>query len=472
MKFGFFRRSLLFGLAFTAASIAFSQAQTDSQSDQPANQPAKPIEQTGKKEMSFGLHKDFIPSVAFSPDGKRLASAGDHQVKIIEAETGKELLKLKGSRDMHFFSVAFSPDGTTLAGAQTRLKERKRRKEGDLTITTLFYLGEVLIWDAKTGAIKATLSNDGDPAWAATFSPDGKWLAVATGPITDESDKECKNACIAYGEIQLWETASWTLVRRMRGKSAAFRSVAFSPDGQMIAGGAGLVDGHRGASTEEESRFEVFLWEAATGELKQTLPGHTGAISSLAFSPDGSQLASAGRDRGLKLWDCQTYTLKKTASDYMLSAAEIGSLSEAAGGKGKRALPPVSWLVNISFSRDGKQLIGGSNDGVIRVYDVNSATITSVLKPRGWPLFDPRSQRFELFRRLPSEFPAPDPPTYDASVGSTTNNPMRGSAISMTPLTNSWPFHSGSLNSLAVSSNGKTLALGCADGKLRLIVLD
>src|SRR5262245_13134308 len=224
MSFGFLRfiQLLLIGMFAVFARSGHPIAQTAKQD---------------KKEVSFSRHSGPIPSIAFSPDGKRLASAGDNFVKITDLETGKELLKLKSSRDMTFNAVGFSPDGRTLAGAQTMLKKRTPQRKGDTNVITLISFGEVLVWDSQNGAIKVKLNDGDEPAWGLAFSPDGKWLAVATGPTPE--DKDCTDNGPAFGEILLWETASWKLTRRLRGGSAPIRALAFSPDGQMVAGGAG-----------------------------------------------------------------------------------------------------------------------------------------------------------------------------------------------------------------------------------------
>jgi WD40 repeat protein len=435
-------------------------AQNSQASDQAKTQEARPQtpippEAPKKKQVEFSRHGGAIPSIAFSPDGKRLVSAGNNVVKVTDIETGKELLKLKNSRGMSFHSVAFSPDGRTLAGSQAMLKKRVSRRKGDTTIITLIYSGEVLVWDSQNGAVKTRLNDDDDPAWALAFSPDGKWLAVATGPKPQEEN--CPDTCPAFGEIMLWETGSWKLIRRLRGSSAAIRALAFSPDSRLIAGAGG---GARGISVEEESRYEVFLWDAATGELKQKFPGHTGSVTSLAFAPDGNLLASAGRDMTLKIWDCRSYELKKTASDHILSVEERETLAEAANDKsGKNALPPVSWLNAISFSRDGKQVIGGSGDSIIRFYESESARIVGVLKPKGWPFFTSFTPATD-----PHFFPDPSQSTGPARRE---YNPLGTSAEAA----RSRYMQANSLNSLALSPDGKTLAIGNVDGKIRLIAL-
>src|SRR5262245_35268650 len=139
MKYGLFRFIQLLSVVMltifagaglpTAQTVNQAFAQNGQTKAQEARPPASvPPESLIKKAVVFARHDDVIPSVAFSPDGKRLASAGDNSVKVTELDTGKELLKLKSSRGMHFFSVAFSPDGRILAGAQSMLKESTSRR--------------------------------------------------------------------------------------------------------------------------------------------------------------------------------------------------------------------------------------------------------------------------------------------------------------------------------------------------------
>src|SRR5499426_3756762 len=164
MKFGNFRSIRLLGSVMLAifaggghmkASIANGAFAQNGKAKAQDSRPSAPLpaQPPSKNAVVFSRHEDFIPSIAFSPDGKRLASAGDNFVKITDLETGKELLKLKSSRDMTFNAVGFSPDGRTLAGAQTMLKKRTPQRKGDTNVITLISFGEVLVWDSQNGAI-------------------------------------------------------------------------------------------------------------------------------------------------------------------------------------------------------------------------------------------------------------------------------------------------------------------------------
>jgi WD40 repeat protein len=413
-----------------------------------------PVAQAAKKEVSYGRHSNSIVSVAFSPDGKRVASAGSDRIKLTDLTTGKEILKFKNTQKMNFLSVVYSPDGRWLAGGQTKLKERKTRREGDNIITTLIYVGLTIIWDANTGAVIATINDDDHPAWQLAVAPDGKTLAIGTGPTTPK-DKDCtKELCEGYGEVLLVDTATWKIRSRLQGKAQPIRVLTFSPDGKRLAGSSGRMDWGLG-----NAEFEALIWDVETGRLSERLPRHARPILAMAFSADGKFLATSARDNSLRVWQLPSMKLLNTASEFVISANEIETITDKADKKkAKDALPKISWLTAVAFLPDSKTIIGCGADGMLRFYETSSGKITHVVKPRDWPIMS-----WDSFWAI-----------SDPSLFSSARLRMPGDLGFPSPLSPNvvMQFRGGLMHAMMLSPDGKLLAIGGADGKIRLMNLE
>nr|WP_322768940.1 NB-ARC domain-containing protein [Frankia sp. Cr1] len=242
------------------------------------------------------IQADGIHEVAFSPDGRLLASAGssDQTVQIWEVDTGTKLTALRGHAG-RVSGIAFSPDGALLASV--RSDEPVRIWDvltGDLQsiftghtgmLTNLAFSpdgallasagndGLVRIWEVKSGTIQATPSSH-IGVTAVAFSPDGLQLASAGGDET----------------VRLWDVASGAARAILTGHAGWVHDVAFSPDGTLLASAS--------------SDAKIKIWDVATSGLLTSLLGHTGTVKGLAFSSDGSLLSSVGEnDHSIRVWD-------------------------------------------------------------------------------------------------------------------------------------------------------------------------
>jgi RNA polymerase sigma factor (sigma-70 family) len=284
-------------------------------------------------------HDRAVYSVAFSPDGKTLASGSYQTIKLWDVTTGKEKATLKGHTH-NVFSVAYSPDGKTLASASE-----------DQTIK---------LWDMATAKEKATLKGHTGTGWSVAFSPDGKTLASGSMDKT----------------IKLWDVKTAKEKATLKGHTDTVRTVAFSPNGKTLASGS--------------DDLTIKLWDLVTGKEKATLKGHTDFVYIVAFSPDGRTLASGSEDRDdqtIKLWDVATAkekaTLRHTSVVFSVAFRPDGKtlasgsidntlkLWDVATGKEQATLKEhTKPVTSVAFSLDGKTLASGSVDQTITLWDV------------------------------------------------------------------------------------------------------
>jgi len=218
-------------------------------------------------------HGGTVWSVAFSPDGERIASSGeDKTIKLWRARDGALLRTLTG-HTLNVWSIAFSPDGRFIASGS-------------------FDHG-VKLWRADTGALLRTLSAHKEAVVSIAISPDGKLLASSGDDST----------------VRIWRIPDGTLLRTIDGDFSHVYSVAFSPDGQWLASGGrersgiGTLWEHiAGDSLSGGNKPTVRLWRVRDGVLQQALAGHTTDVFSVAFSPDGKWLATGSEDKNATLW--------------------------------------------------------------------------------------------------------------------------------------------------------------------------
>jgi WD40 repeat protein/serine/threonine protein kinase len=241
-------------------------------------------------------HAGVIFAVAYRPDGRRLASAGgDGTVRIWDDPTGQEIHCLRANPLFTVVSVAFSPDGTRLAsagaGGTIRVWDAEKGRElhairshseqihavtfspDGRQLAAAGSDGPVQLWDAETGRELPGPASSGKPAFGVAYSPQGLQLASVGG---DSS-------------LRLWEVAG--------GDERSFPLGAGSHPGYAVAFNA---DGSRIATADAGGA--VRLWDTAGRRQTRVIHGHTGIVLSVAFSPDGDLLASCGWDRTVKVW--------------------------------------------------------------------------------------------------------------------------------------------------------------------------
>jgi WD40 repeat protein len=363
-------------------------------------------------------------SVAYSPDGRRLAmTVWDSTVRVKDAASGQELLTLTGHTGP-ISGMAFSPDGTRLASSSF-----------DKTVR---------VWDAATGQELLTLTGHTDIVKSLAFSPDGRQLASAGGDQT----------------IRVWDAASGQELLALQGHTGHVQGVAFSPDGRRL--------------TSAGADKTVRIWDARSGQAQRTLKGHTGPVSAVAFDPDGRKLVSAGNDEAIRVWDAASgqellsvkgHTGPVSGVVYSPDGRQLASAGwdhtvrvwdSTSGRKLRTFLGHTGEVIAVAFRADGRTLASSSQDGTVRVWGTaGGLEFHSLVGHTGtvWGVaFRPPDGQ-----RLASAGEDGTVRLWDADSGQQLLS-LRG--------------HKGPVHSVAYSPDGRQLASAGSDGTVRVWAAD
>jgi WD40 repeat protein len=260
----------------------------------------------------------------WSPDGQYIASSGyGTTVRIWESNTGKDILIYHDHQAiiplLETYAIAWSPDGTRIASACSP-------KNMDQTVH---------IWNAATGSNLLKYSGHAlhnimvsFSVTALAWSPNGEYIASRG---TDKNVKKWKlNPTTANTSIQIWAPATGKHILTCLGDSVGSNDITWSPDSKYIA--------------SADSNATVNIWDAATGTNIFTYKGHPKGVRAVAWSPDGSTIASAGEDHTVHLWHPFTGELLFI---YREHTANVNALA---------------------WSPDGKRIASAGSDKTVRIW--------------------------------------------------------------------------------------------------------
>jgi WD40 repeat protein/DNA-binding SARP family transcriptional activator len=313
----------------------------------------------------------FYPSVAFTPDGQRLVATGPGGAITVWDGTTFAAVRTLNTQP----SLAGSTEPTHLPGVPpagvdaTDLTTLDVSSDGRL-VAGARVDGTVTVLDVETAEVAFTVPRTGENPRALDWSPDGQLLAV-----TDhETDAEV---------VRILDRRGRQVATVHEEPDHGISSVAFSPDGERLIttrwpsdGSAGQVviwdweGGTTGQTLDTPARLArpsptnsliattnqqaADVWNLATGQHVATLEGHTGTVVNLAFSPDGTQLATASADGTIRLWD------PDTGEQLLVLEGHIGLVSD------------------VSFNPNGTQLASASADGTVRVWALDTDDLIEV----------------------------------------------------------------------------------------------
>jgi len=330
-----------------------SAASPDLRSDS-APPPQPPPKAVARLRMTLTQHDKEVVHLAFSPGGKRLASAGAGKVIVWNAESFEPERVIQpdvGDPQLFPAVLAFSPNGKTLA-----VSVKVGTPEGGP-------IGRIRRWDLETGDELPVLDPNTSRIHGLAYSPDGKFLASTawdeTLTIWDLERNEQKKlppgfalesvafspkgdllaSCSKRG-LRIWDVMTWEVRHEITERTGGL-AVAFSPDG-------GTVAVNETEDCKDGTRYRVRLYDAASGEPRTVTPDHPFWMKRLAFSPDGRILAGCGAGTDVFLWDAATGETLQTIKAHSY------------------------WVFGLAFSPDGQTLATASVDASMKIWDLGT----------------------------------------------------------------------------------------------------